>query len=183
MARPDPSHLVVGFLNRPHGVEGEIFVTPLTDHPESVFAPGVVLSLGDARSDEPDPDLPPLRVESARPYRKGLLLEFGGIDDRDQADLLSGRYLFQSLDELEPLAEGEVFHHQLLGMSVVTVDGREVGEVSQVYDLTPAELLEVRGTEGVVMLPYTKEIVVEVDVDGERLVIDPPEGLLDLRSG
>lgn len=182
MARTDPSHLVVGFLNRPHGIGGEIFVTPLTDYPESVYAPGVVLSMGDGRSDEPDPDLPPLRVESARTYRTGLLVEFGGVDDRTQADLLSGRYLFQSIDELEPLAEGEVFHHQLLGLEVVTVEGREVGEVSQVFELLPAELLEVQGVDGVVMVPYTKEIVVEVDVEAGRLVIDPPEGLLDLGS-
>jgi 16S rRNA processing protein RimM len=183
MARTDPSHLVVGFLNRPHGIEGEISVTPLTDHPESVFAPGVVLSLGHAQSDEPDPDLPPMRVEAVRPHRNGLLIRFGGVDDRTQADLLSGRYLFRSIDELEPLAEGEIFHHQLLGMSVVTVEGREVGRVSQVYELHPAELLEVEGSEGHVMVPFTREIVVEVDVDEGRLVIDPPEGLLDLASG
>jgi len=91
MARPNPSHLVVGYLNKPHGVKGEIHVSPLTDHPESVFASGVVLSLGEADADDPDPDLPPLRIDSTRPYRKGILVRFGGIDDRDQAQLLCGR--------------------------------------------------------------------------------------------
>jgi len=67
-----------------------------------------------------------------------------------------------------------------VGLSVETVDGREVGRVSQVYELRPADLLEVQGPKGVVMVPYRREIVVEVDLDGERLVIDPPEGLLDL---
>ena len=85
MARRDPSHLVVGYLNRPHGVDGEILVSPLTDHPESVFASGVILSLGDKDADDPDPDLPPLRVESTRPSHRGILVSFGGVEDRDQA--------------------------------------------------------------------------------------------------
>ena len=181
-ARRDPSHLVVGFLQRAHGIKGEIFVNVLTDHPESVFAPGVVLYPGGADADEPDPDLPPLRVEAIRPFQRGFLVSFGGLDDRTQAEILAGHYLFQSVDDLEPLEEGEVFHHQLLGLTVCTVDGEEVGTVSQVFELQPADLLEVRMEKGVVMIPFRREMVAEVDVEGGRLVIDPPEGLLELES-
>ena len=182
MARPDPSHLVVGYLNKPHGIRGEIYVSPLTDHPESVYASGVVLSLGGAEDDEPDPDLPPLRVEDTRPFRTGLLVRFGGVDDRNQADLLTGRYLFAAVDDLEPLEEGEVYYHQLVGMKVETAEGQAVGSVTQVYELHPADLLEVQGPGTVVMIPYRREIVVEVDLAGGRIVVDPPEGLLDLAS-
>ncbi|MDX1646732.1 MAG: ribosome maturation factor RimM [Longimicrobiales bacterium] len=182
-ARRDPSHLVVGYLQRAHGVHGEIFVAILTDHPESAFAPGVVLSPGEADEDEPSPDLPPLRVRAARPYQKGLLVQFGGVEDRTQARLLTGRYLFRAVEDLEPLEEGEVFHHQLLGMAVRTVGGEDVGSVSHVVELHPADLLEVRTADGVIMVPYRSEIIVEVDVDEGVLVIDPPEGLLELGAG
>lgn len=175
-----PSHLVVGYLNKAHGIKGEMYVSPLTDHPESVFVSGVVLWLGGTDDDEPDPDLPPLRVETTRPFRGGLLVRFGGVEDRSQAELLAGHYLFRPIEDLEPLAEGEVYYHQLLGMRVETVEGREVGSVSQVYELQPADLLEVQGSKGVVMVPYRPEIIVEVDVASGRLVIDPPDGLLDL---
>lgn len=181
-ARQDPSHLVVGFLQRAHGIKGEIFVKILTDHPGSVFAPGVILYPGGARDDEPDPDLPPLRVESTRPFRGGFLVDFGGVEDRNQAELLTGRYLFQAIEDLEPLADGEVFHHQLLGLAVRTVDGEDVGTVTEVVELQPADLLEVRTERGSVMIPYRKEIVVEVDVEDGTLVIDPPDGLLELDS-
>lgn len=180
MARPDPSHLVVGHLSKPHGIRGELYVHTLTDHPESAFAPGVVLSLGEPASDEPSHDLPPLRVESARPFQKGLLVRFGGVDDRNQAELLAGRYLLRALEDVEPLGEGEVFHHQLLGMTVTTTEGEEVGRVAQIYEIEPAELLEVHGPRGSVMIPFRPEIIKEVDVEHARLVIDPPEGLLDL---
>lgn len=180
MGRRDPSHLVVGHLNKAHGTKGDFFVWPLTDHPESVFAPGVVLSLGEERDDEPNPDLPPLRVETARPFKRGMLVTFGGVEDRTQAEQLRGCYLYLPIDQVAPLAEGEVFYHQLLGMKVSTVDGEELGEIAEVFEARPVDLLEVHGPRGVVMLPFRDEIVVEVDIEGGRMVVDPPEGLLDL---
>jgi len=65
-------------------------------------------------------------------------------------------------------------------MKVLTVDGSEVGSVVEVYELGPADLLEVHGPRGTVMIPYRPEIVVSVDVDALEIVIDPPDGLLDL---
>lgn len=180
MGRDDPRYLVVGHLNKAHGTKGELFVWPLTDHPESVYAPGVVLLLGEEDENEPNPDLPPLRVESVRPFQRGILVCFRGVDERSQAELLRGRYLFQATDQLEPLADGEVFYHQLLDMAVVTVDGVELGRIAEVFDLSPADMLEVHGEGGVVMIPYLDHIVVEVDVDERRMVVDPPDGLLDL---
>ena len=180
MGREDPRFLVVGHLNKPHGTKGELFAWPLTDHPESVYAPGVVLSSGDEKGKEPDPELPPLRVETVRPFKKGYLVAFAGVHDRDQAELLRGRYLFQETEALAPLAEGEVFYHQLLGMQVVTTDGVALGQIAEVYELRPADLLEVHGPEGVVMIPFLNHIVVEVDTKEDRMIVDPPEGLLDL---
>lgn len=181
MGRTDPGFLVVGHVARPHGIHGAVLVHPLTDHPEGTFAPGVVLRLGDGQGREPDPDLPPVRVLAARAFRGGLLVEFGGVGSRSEADAtLRGRYLMQALDALEPLAEDEVFYHQLLGSRVETVRGRVLGEVVEVYELAPSDLLEVRGEGRSYMIPFRREVVIEVDVEGRRLVVDPPEGLLDL---
>ena len=180
MGRRDPSHLVVGHLNKPHGTQGEFYVWPLTDHPERVFAPGVVLLLGEESDDEPNPDLPPLRVVSARPFQRGVLVQFGGVEDRNEAEMLRGRYLYQAIADVAPLEEGEVFYHQLLDMDVVTVGGERVGSIVEVFESAPADLLEVRGPRGLVMVPYRPEIVVAVDVEEGVMVIDPPEGLLDL---
>ena len=183
MGRRDPSHLVVGHLNRPHGIKGEFYVSSLTDHPERAYAPGVILLLGEPDADGPDPDLPPLRVVEARPFQRGMLVRFGGVDDRSQADVLRGRYLYRAIEDVEPLEEGEVFYHQLLDMEVVTVDGTAVGSIAEVFELGPVNLLEVRSAEGVVIVPYRPEIVVDVDVEADRMTIDPPDGLLELRGG
>ena len=180
MDRSDPSYLVVGHINKAHGTKGEVFVWPLTDHPESTFAPGVILFLGDETGHEPDPARPSQTVESVRPFRRGYLVRFPGVGDRSSAEALRGLYLFRSVRHVEELDEGEFFYHQLLGMKVVTVGGEEVGEVTEVYELRPADLLEVRGPRGTHHIPFLKTVVQRVDPESGTLVIDPPEGLLDL---
>jgi len=180
MGRTDPAYLVVGHINKPHGTKGELFVWPLTDHPESVYAPGVVLLSGDEGADQPDLAAPPLRIRDVRDFRRGVLVSFEDVRDRSDAELLRGRYLFTEAASVEPLAEGEVFYHQLLGMEVVTNDGERLGEISEVYELRPADLLEVRGPRGEIMIPFLASIVVQVDTEARRMVVDPPEGLLDL---
>jgi 16S rRNA processing protein RimM len=180
MERPEPSYLVVGHINKAHGTKGEVFVWPLSDHPESTFAPGVILYLGDETGDAPDSSQPSMAIESVRPFRRGYLLRFPGVTDRTGAEYLCGRYLLRPAGELEELKDGEVFYHQLLGMKVFTVNGDEVGEVVEVYELRPADLLEVRGPGGTCHIPFLQTIIRDVDTDSGRLVVDPPAGLLDL---
>lgn len=180
MARSEPEFLVVGQLNKVHGTSGELYVWPLTDHPESTFAPGVVLYLGDEKGTGTGHAGNTVALESVRAFRKGYLVRLRGVTSRSQAQDLRGRYLLRPMQEVEELREGEVFYHQLLGMEVVTVDGDEVGRVVEVYELQPADLLAVRGPTGVHHIPFLGSIVREMDVEGGRLVIDPPEGLLEL---
>ena len=69
----DPCFLVVGHLNKPHGTKGELFVWPLTDHPESVYAPGMFVFVADAEGEEPDPRIGSLRITAVRAFRNGFL--------------------------------------------------------------------------------------------------------------
>ena len=180
MGYSEPSYLVVGHLNKAHGTKGEIFVWPLTDHPEGSFAPGVILYVGDETGNAPDPTRLSLAIQSARPFRRGYLLRLDGVDSRDAANALQGLYVLRPTDELEGAEEGEIFYHQLLGMKVVTVDGEEVGEVVEVYELRPADLLEVKGPSKSHYIPFLSSIVRQIDTENATLVIDPPAGLLDL---
>ena len=123
MTREEPAFLAVGYVSKPHGMRGELFVQLLTDHPDDLFSPGVTMRPGDTDGQEPDPHLSALRVEEARPFQKGWLVSFHGVDSRDAADLLRGRYLMVERERLPALADGEVFYHQLLGMEVVTAQG------------------------------------------------------------
>ena len=175
-----PAYLVVGHLNKAHGTKGELFVWPLTDHPGSHFAPGVILfpALEEARV--PSAEHPALEVDTVRPYRKGFLVRFKDWEDRTAAESLRGLYLLRPFEEIDDLQEGEVFYHELLESEVHTVDGSLVGSIREVYPLKPAELLEVVGPDGSKLVPFSPEVVVRVDREGRRVIIDPPPGLLDL---
>lgn len=173
----EPEHLVVGHLSRAHGTRGEVVVSPLTDRPGSVFAPGKRVVVG---SVEGEPTKAELRIESVRPHKQALLTRFEGVEDRSAAQTLTGRYLLIPASEVPEPAENEVFYHQLLGLMVETVAGESVGRIREVFETEPDHMLEVRGEGGVHLVPFTGRIVKEVDLDGGRLVIDPPEGLLEL---
>jgi 16S rRNA processing protein RimM len=171
---------VVGHVNKPHGTRGEVFVWPLTDHPEGAFAAGTVLFLAGSDERRPDPGRTPLRIATVRAFRRGFLVGFEGVVGRSEAETLRGRYLLRPFDEVPPAGEGELFYHEILGMTVETRDGEVVGEVAEVYELRPADLLEVRGARRTTLVPFTSRVVVSVDRAGRRLIIDPPPGLLDL---
>ena len=174
-----PQNLVVGHLNKAHGTKGEIFIWPLTDHPESTFSPGVDLYLADASGHLPT-DPPMLCIEASRAYRRGFLVRFEGVRDRRGSEGLLGRYVMRAMEELEELEEGETFYHDLLGMEVVTVGGEPVGEVIEIYELKPADLLEVRGPEKTFMIPYIAAMIQSVSVADNRIILDPPPGLLEV---
>lgn len=176
----EPEFLVVGHINKAHGLKGEVFVWPLTDHPDSTFAAGMVLQLGDSDGTlDPDADTA-TRIETSRPYRRGFLIRFEGHEGRDAAEALRDRYLLRPFDELEATEEGEIFYHELLGMRVTTLDGRDVGEVVEIYEIKPSDLLEVKGPGGTVLIPFIPEMIHSVDTEERLIMVDPPEGLLDV---
>jgi 16S rRNA processing protein RimM len=180
MGHSEPSYLVVGHLNKAHGTKGEIFVWPLTDHPEGTFAPGVILYLGDETGNRPDASRPTVAIQSVRPFRRGYLIRLEGVSTRDEAEDLSGLYALRPVEELGEAEEGEIFYHQLLGMRVFTATGEEIGEIVEVYELLPADLLEVKGPTKTHFIPFLSSMVKDTDVESRVMVIDPPEGLLEL---
>ena len=175
-----PQHLVVGHVSKAHGTKGEIFVWPLTDKIDQVFAPDRAVEV--EASDEPEAEsFGELTIEHVRPFKRGLLVKFAGLDDRDAVEGLSQRYLRIPIEAVSPLEEGEVFYHQLIGLKVVTAEGEVVGQVREIYETGPTHLLDVRKAGGgQVLIPFSERVVKRIDVESGTLTIKPPPGLLEL---
>ena len=178
MPSPDARDLViVGRLRRAHGVKGDLIAEAITDAPAEIFSAGRVLFAGTPTGD-PDPKGRTLTIaRSAERFDGTWLLTFAEVADRDGADRWRARYLLAPRGELAPLAEGDVYIHELHGMRVALEDGAELGEVRDVFELPAGLALEVSFKTGTVLLPYS--FVRAVDRASRRITAAPPEGLFE----
>jgi 16S rRNA processing protein RimM len=166
--------VLVGRIARTHGLRGHVVVNAETDFPETRFAPGAacwtLLQTGPAA----------LVVQSARMQNGRPIVAFDGYETIEAIEPLVGRELRIPEQDLVPLPEGVYYHHQLVGCAVETVSGAPVGRVARVEEGAGGSLLVVVGTAGEILVPFVPEICVRVDVGAQRIVIEPPEGLIDL---
>ena len=170
--------LVVGRVAKAHGVTGELVVDVRTDDPDDRFAPGNRLRLKPARGKGGQDVV----IESARPHGGRLLVRLPGVSFRNGADALRGHLFVVDSAELPPIDDPDEFYdHQLEGLSVRTVEGQDLGSVTEVLHTAAGELLSVRTAEGrEVLVPFVSAIVTSVSLADRLVEIDPPEGLLDL---
>ena len=172
--------LVVGRIAKAHGITGEVVVEVRTDDPASRFAAGGTLLLKDSRAGTQRPVV----VESVRPHGGRLLVRLRGIGDRDGADALRGGLFVVDSADLPPISDPDEFYdHQLEGLRVRTVEGKDVGDVTEVLHTAAGELLSVRtGSGAEVLVPFVAAIVTSVSLADRLVQIDPPEGLLELEA-
>jgi 16S rRNA processing protein RimM len=170
--------LVVGTIQKPHGIKGELYVRLETDHPAAVFAAGRALRLGDARGRVGEGVI---TIERARPFKGGMLVKAAEHGGRDEAlESLRGASLLIPAAEAEPLDADEAFVHQLLGLRVVS--GEEtLGTVGEVYEAPAGWYLGVR-REGKkeMLVPFVRELVRRVDPAGGVVEVELPAGLAEL---
>ncbi len=166
--------VTVGRIGRPHGIRGDVVVGVRTDEPALRFAPG-------SRLDTDPAAVGPLTVAGTHWHSGELLVRFEGIDDRDAAAGLRGTWLTVDSATIAQSDDPDEFHDaELTGLTVRTLDGTEVGTVEDVLH-SGQDVLVVKSAHGPdIMVPFVKALVPSVDVAGGFLVIDPPEGLLDL---
>lgn len=172
----DSAYVVVGRLRKPHGLKGDCNLFPLTDDPAGIFAPGRQIWVVDLTGDIV---AGPLTVERSREYHREWLVKFEGVESRDALEPYRAHFLGVPADQLSPLAEDEVYLHELDGFSVRLPDETPLGLVSAVYELPAGLMIEVQGPRREFLLPYKKEFVQEVDRAGRRLTVTPPEGLIE----
>jgi 16S rRNA processing protein RimM len=197
--------LVVGQIGKPHGIRGEVSVVVRTDEPEERFTAGSVfitevprdrrVSAGPAaapgaRLENParleDParfEVPKeLVLESIRWHQGRGIAVFEGIHDRNVAEALKGVFLQVDSSVLTPPDDPEEFHdHQLVGLRVESLSGEEHGTVQRIEHAPASDLIVLaKKGGGTALIPFVTAMVPTVDLRGGRIIVDLPEGLLDL---
>jgi 16S rRNA processing protein RimM len=164
-----PSWVVVGRIARAHGVKGELAVLPLTQVPER-FDPGSRLYVGEDEGRA-------FTVSSSRPHHKMLLVVFDEVKDRTQAEGLRGELLFVPAYSMPTLPAGEYWPHELIGCEVVTEAGRALGSIREVVHTQGNDVWVAKADAEEVLIPALKDVVLEVDVAGRRVVVREIPGL------
>jgi 16S rRNA processing protein RimM len=166
----EPEFLVIGKLRKPHGIHGEIVMEVLTDFPERL-RPGVTVYAGEARR--------PLRIRKVRTHQQALLVTFEDYTDPETVGELRNEYVYVRAEDRPPLPEGEYYHHQLLGMRVVTESGNFLGNLIQILDTSANDIYVIRPESGPeILLPAIEEVILDIDLERKEIQVHLLPGLL-----
>ncbi len=166
---PRHGRVAVGLINSPWGLRGHVKVTPLTQNPTRIQPGAILLVRGEPRT-----------VLDVR-YPKGYpCVMFEGYEDPHAANALRGTLIEIEEAELPKLAEGEFYVHDLIGLEVVNTGGDRIGALAEVLRTGANDVYIVRRRgERDLLLPAIADVVVEVDPEGGRMVVELLPGLLD----
>ena len=167
---------LVGRIARPHGLRGQVILNLETDFPEERFQPGAELFI------ERKGRVEPLTITSVRFHRERPIVGLSGVETVDDAETLAGHELRVPVERLAALPPGTYYRHDLIGCRVETTSGATVGVVSDVEGTMTGSRLVVNGAAGEVLIPLAAEICREIDPARKQIVIDPPEGLIDVNA-
>ena len=167
---------VVGRIARAHGLRGQVIVNPETDFPDERFQPGAELFI------ERGGTVETLTVTTARFHGERPVIGIAGIGTMNAANTLAGQELRVPVDRLAALPPDTFYRHDLIGCAVETRDGRAIGIVRDVEGTLTGSRLVVDGEGGEVLIPLVAPICTAIDPAAKRIVVDPPEGLIEANA-
>ncbi len=155
-----------------HGIKGAVRVKFFTETPEYYLSVKLFF-LENARQ------LLPIKVSRILPAKKGWIIFFEEIDSRNAAEKIKGCRLLLPDEQLKPLESDEFFIHQLIGCRVEDQNGLFLGEVTDFLDTGANNVYEVHNGESEFLIPDVPHVVLELDLEKQRMVIDPLPGLIE----
>ncbi|MEM7131957.1 MAG: ribosome maturation factor RimM [Chloroflexota bacterium] len=171
---PD-GHLAVGYIAGVHGLNGELKVEPHTDFPER-FDAGNTLALGES--------LQPVFIEASRVHKGHILLKLKGIKTRSQADGLRNGWLFIHEENAGELEDGTYWIHDIIGLTMQSEDGTQLGTVTDVVATGANDVYVVRPTGTInkgreLLIPAIDDVIMKVDIGENLIIVRLPQGLIE----
>jgi 16S rRNA processing protein RimM len=157
----EPLYLVVGFLRRPHGVRGEIIMDLHTDFPERLKA-GRKLFVGENHKR--------LVLQGVRSHGDAVLIKFRGTDTPEDAGQFRNQWVYVKTTAVPRLPEGQIYQHELFGMSVVDEDDKPLGTLTEIIETGANDVYVVKDDSGKeLLLPVIPSVILDIDA-GRRLI-------------
>ena len=176
MAEKD-KRVCLGHITGAHGLKGEVCIRTHTQDPEAIAAYGPL---------EDDEGARTFTLTSARAAKDGAVARIEGINTREEAEALKGTALHVARAALPEMTEESTFYHaDLVGLVAINAEGAALGQIVAVQNYGAGDLLEIRPATGgnTVLVPFTQEIVPEIDTQAGWLLMLPPEGIFEEQTG
>ncbi|MCR5341328.1 MAG: ribosome maturation factor RimM [Saccharofermentans sp.] len=168
--------IVTGKIIGAHGVRGEIKVFPLTDDARRFLSMKRCFLTGPKLEDPKE-----TCVVSARLDKGIVLVMLEGLNDRDKAQALHGRYISVSRSDAVPLPKGRYYTADLIGMTVTDDERGELGQVSDCIEAGSGHILSIkRKGKKDLLIPFVKEYCYDVSVENASIHCRLPDGLYEL---
>lgn len=162
-----PVFLTIGKLQRTHGVKGEIVMEVMTDFPEKILA-GNIVFIGSKQQ--------PYEIASIRPAADKMLISIKGFNDCDQVSIFRNQVVSIKTEDANQLPEGEFYHHEIIGMTVVEEDGNLVGTIGEILVTGANDVYIISKENGEeLLLPAIRDAVRSIDRGSRKMVVRLPE--------
>lgn len=162
-------YTVIGRITGLHGVRGEVKFIPYGEIKAFSWKTVFLEEKGAQRA---------LEIESTRRHKAGFLILFKGYSSRDSSKELVARDVRVPGAEVPRLPEEEYYHSDLVGLRVITDEGKPLGTVTEIIPTGASDVITVEGPDGEILIPVTDETIKEVDLEGNRITVHLLEGLL-----
>jgi 16S rRNA processing protein RimM len=169
-----PRLVPVGKIVRTHGLRGALKIFPYGET-LGLQKPGAKFHLYSASGDR---DLA-LTLVSLRHQGRHCVAQFAEFQDIDAAQRVVDREILVPEECLPPALEGEYYHYQLIGLRVETAAGEDMGVLRGIIETGGNDVYVVDHSTREILIPAIAEVILDVDLQGGRMIIEPPEGLLD----
>lgn len=162
----------IGKIVNTQGNRGALRILPLTDYPERFLKMTAVKVAINEQIKE-------LNIEEAFYHKKFVIIKFKGVSDMNEALALKGGILVVERDELTPLPQGSYYIFDLIGLEVVDLLGDRLGVLTDVLQTGSNDVYVVETGGKLLLLPALKQVILNIDIEGNRMVVQIPEGLND----
>jgi len=167
----------IGRLGRPHGLKGEQALVPCALTALELHAVRTFTWQG------PDGATRPLTLATARPANDRMLVRFADVRDREGASALTNGRVMVEPERLPDPGPGLAYTFRLIGLEVVTEEGRAVGTVAEIWPTPANAVLVVRGEGGEVLVPSVPEFVKAIDLGARRITVRLLPGMEETGQG
>jgi len=164
-------YLAIGYLRRPHGVQGEIIMDLHTDFPDRIKS-GRKVYIGEKYES--------FTIGSARVHANGLLIKLRGFNSPETAGRFRNQWVYVKSSEVPALPEGQHYKHEMIGLTVMTDDGNKLGILNEVLETGANDVYVVIKENGKeVLLPAIPDVVIELNMDDRVMTVHIIDGLID----